>query len=871
MNVASPQQAEAGKQLVKNNARVLAELWQQGGDCLKLLEAGGMSRKALDCAESVIRKIGFVKETYRSPSGIVVWLKHNPDCTEKRYRPFGISVENSCHYETCIQDAMETGRERWLPVNGLVAGGIFSGFEYLLRRRDGNVTLPCYDWVERAAAREIVRIAGGLACDAGTLDIFVQECGSVINEALGVKVKFDNQQKAAITAAAQNSFSVIESATGAYRDYTLYGAVYVIKRLHTPSSVIYITSYDTSVISKRLDAFHVFDSKAVSIGDVEMVEFPSGCAVVIEIGSLLTVKQLAKILERIPDGGTCLLAGDPAVYPPDGGVMREIIDSGVVPVTRLDSDYPECVLNGSPDVTKKSLAESTPLLLYGSFFEDDLRAEACRKDIIAVTDSWKPFVSPVRDLVEKLNIPALCGLLDKADELFCGKPVPDDGLPDPWERFCPFDGPCTLQEKEGCHIWSDRHDDTKGTDFRDTDSDKIFAAKYEDAEIMLRHAQTEGALFNAASEMKGMCGYKDSAEQIANCRMSYEEQQAGKAYGKAMRVMSTMGKPDAGGLAEAASLFHIARGYKDSNDNEERCEKMLENMPQKHIRAKACADSVFVRVLWWLHLAIYITVVICVVVFAVIGISRRMFLTETFSYMRDGTYSRMSDLDKKKTADGLFGKIQDGGRRVYVPGSPFSKTGTGVSFHKYTSLDDYGVSQTYRYYCYGYFKNGEREGPFRTFAAGDYTDDTKRSYGKRWGEWQSLSFSDDVPNGGYSKQGWSYSSSGSYYEFSDFGTYKNGLANGDSVYEIKWENKNYYEKLPCSFTDGKPSEDKTDQYLAARGWDGKPETRRKAVIEAGIDVGYFVYRYSDKGSYSYVRPDEIFGFEEFAAVRQASP
>lgn len=214
----------------------------------------------------------------------------------------------------------------------------------LLVREGDSIYLPSLYADEEVAAAMVGTLAGAAAPAITTLDL--DKRISAAEASTGVS--YHPRQREAVRMALSSGFSIITGGPGTGKSL-LTRTIVDIWRAERPSRPVYLCS-PTGRAAKRLSEVTGYDAKTIHrlLGYVPEIGFTvtestplAPGLLVADEASMLDISLARALLSACAGGMQVVLVGDvdqlPSVGP--GSVLRDIIDSGTVPVTRLEYVY----------------------------------------------------------------------------------------------------------------------------------------------------------------------------------------------------------------------------------------------------------------------------------------------------------------------------------------------------------------------------------------------------------------------------------------------------------------------------------------------------------------------------------------------------
>lgn len=277
-------------------------------------------------ADQIARQLGFAKHSYpRCRSGLIYILNefaNDGHCYATRAELAAEAVQ----VLEVERELIEAAIDRMLEEQAILAGG-----------KDA-VFLPPFYYSETGTAKRIKDI---LASPPG---ILLAEDGddvlSQVQEEHGIR--YDEIQIQAIKTAASSKFMVLTGGPGTGKTTTTLALINVYRKMGAKI----LLAAPTGRAAKRLAETTGLEAKTIHRlleykppeGFKKNAESPLECDVlIVDEASMVDIILMYNLLKAVPDESVVILVGDvdqlPAVGA--GNVLRDIIDSGVVPVVRL--------------------------------------------------------------------------------------------------------------------------------------------------------------------------------------------------------------------------------------------------------------------------------------------------------------------------------------------------------------------------------------------------------------------------------------------------------------------------------------------------------------------------------------------------------
>lgn len=221
--------------------------------------------------------------------------------------------------------------------------------------REGSaVYLPGLAKAEKDVARHVRRLMGAGSSAGGSVDISPEQIEEALNAARGAgRSGYHERQEAAIREGLRSSVSVLTGGPGTGKTEITNGLLAAYQHLHSSDKqipYIYLGS-PTGRAAKRLSeatghealTLHRLLGYRPEVGFVYGEDCPlsgPGLAIIDE-SSMIDISMAASLLSAIPNDLQVVFVGDVAQLPSvgPGSFLRDLILSGVVPVTRLTYNF----------------------------------------------------------------------------------------------------------------------------------------------------------------------------------------------------------------------------------------------------------------------------------------------------------------------------------------------------------------------------------------------------------------------------------------------------------------------------------------------------------------------------------------------------
>jgi len=286
----------------------------------KLTEITGIGFKT---ADTVARKMGFDTESeYRCKSGLVFVLN---DCSNDGhcFMPRGELTKKAAEMLSIDESKLDNTIDEMLLVHDLI-----------LEPPDSIYVPPLFFCENGSSARFKAILSCGF--DAiNTKDII-----SAVEKSSGIE--YDEFQKDAIKIAAKSKVMILTGGPGTGKTTTVKGIIEVFSRAHKKI----LLAAPTGRAAKRLTEATGMEAKTIhrlleakppasyQRNEENKLE---GDVLIIDESSMIDIVLMYNLLKAVPDEMTLLFVGDadqlPSVGP--GNVLRDMIDSGAIPVVQL--------------------------------------------------------------------------------------------------------------------------------------------------------------------------------------------------------------------------------------------------------------------------------------------------------------------------------------------------------------------------------------------------------------------------------------------------------------------------------------------------------------------------------------------------------
>lgn len=288
-------------------------------------------------ADKIALKMGYPKDGYhRKRSGIL-------------YQMNEIAKEGHCYLP------QEEAVRRISAILELEADSVAETLDMLtgqeeIIEEDGNLWLPKLFFCEVGVSR---RLADLISIHAGSLRGYEERIRGLISS---TGIDYDGMQRKAILESVTSQMMVLTGGPGTGKTTTVKGIITVLEGM----GMKILLAAPTGRASKRMQEATGRESKTLH----RLLEFSpsegfkrdqanplSGDALIIDESSMVDIMLMHSLLKAVPTSMRLILVGDVAQLPSvgPGNVLRDIIDSGIVNVIRLENVHRQAL--GSRIVT----------------------------------------------------------------------------------------------------------------------------------------------------------------------------------------------------------------------------------------------------------------------------------------------------------------------------------------------------------------------------------------------------------------------------------------------------------------------------------------------------------------------------------------
>ena len=273
-------------------------------------------------ADDIASRMGYEKnDMRRCKAGIIYTLNQ-------------LAIDGHCYMERCklIKEAMELLAADERPITEAMSA---MELEQGIILDGEDVFLPMYYYSEVGVAKKLGKLIDGKIDDADKVDI---------EKAVSEKSKttYDEVQIEAIRQAVKSKVMVLTGGPGCGKTFTTNGIIRVFESLKKTV----ICAAPTGRAAKRMSEATGKDAKTIhrlleykpQEGFSRNEDHPlSGDVLIVDESSMIDIMLMNSLMKAVPQKMRLILVGDIDQLPSvgAGNVLRDIIDSGVVPVVRL--------------------------------------------------------------------------------------------------------------------------------------------------------------------------------------------------------------------------------------------------------------------------------------------------------------------------------------------------------------------------------------------------------------------------------------------------------------------------------------------------------------------------------------------------------
>lgn len=281
-------------------------------------------------ADKIAAKLGVEAESeYRLRAGILYTLKEAADKSGNTYLPYETLVCESSKLLGCGEKKIEDALDNLMISRAVKTVNTSDG-------KSGVMLLSAYR-AEHGAAQKLVTLISGA-------DMTRRDCSEEIKEfERGENIKLHDSQIRAIELAAGGSVTVITGGPGTGKTTIVKCILSVLDRRGTAAALMAPTGRAAKRMSESCGKEASTIHRALMIGregDSDGEPITAG-AVIVDEFSMVDIYLFNTLLKRIRPGVKLILVGDADQLPSvgAGNVLKDVIDSGVVPVIRLERIY----------------------------------------------------------------------------------------------------------------------------------------------------------------------------------------------------------------------------------------------------------------------------------------------------------------------------------------------------------------------------------------------------------------------------------------------------------------------------------------------------------------------------------------------------
>lgn len=204
-----------------------------------------------------------------------------------------------------------------------------------------------YKYIENNIVKSLVRLITGYQepfCTKSQITDFIDYYQKTMSEKMKFDFKLANNQKEAVYMALTSGFSILTGGPGTGKTATTNSILKCIRYIRPDATVLLLAP--TGKASKRMEELCEEPAQTIHRGlklnpafqrkmqedDILAYDF-----VIVDESSMIDAELCNSLLERVSDNTRILLVGDVDQLPSVGAglILRDLIDSGKVPVTRL--------------------------------------------------------------------------------------------------------------------------------------------------------------------------------------------------------------------------------------------------------------------------------------------------------------------------------------------------------------------------------------------------------------------------------------------------------------------------------------------------------------------------------------------------------
>lgn len=365
--------------ITKKRAELISEAWKEKYDT-------GFAKVQRFFASHNFTKMGYVRRIYRKyGSATITKMKQNPYQAIADVDGIGFStadaIAEALGTEKTSPERIKAGLEYTLQNAAETEGHVYLTKSELYKRAEKILKIPAdqkmdqavtdmkieskiihtnemiylrkYHDEEMSFAKNCIRVRNAFSRKNALTDDDIRDAEKAASKG-GADIRYDEQQRNAIRMACTEGFSVITGGPGVGKTTIIRAVIHILGKEVKKSE--FLLAAPTGKAAKRMKEASGHDAKTIhrllkwenGVFAYDADNQLEGKVLIVDEASMIDVSLACSLMQAVPDGMRVIFVGDVDQLPPvgPGNVLRDLIDSGSIPVTKLNCIHRQAQQSG---------------------------------------------------------------------------------------------------------------------------------------------------------------------------------------------------------------------------------------------------------------------------------------------------------------------------------------------------------------------------------------------------------------------------------------------------------------------------------------------------------------------------------------------